>query len=351
MLSKLNDSELKKNKLQQPQQLRILKKNLIHIHGIPKTFALIDLLKSEEYLGQYGTIIKFTIKYKINQDNNNKAYSAYVTYSNELEAALAILCVDSLLIQGKIIRAFFGTTKYCTYFLNNDKCPNLDKCIFLHQYINSNDIIINNNNDFTYNDHINLAKKIIDSSKMEIEHLIQKINKLNKHIFPSIDFIFLSEEEKEKYFLKGNISYFKNNNANENFFALNNFIVPQKNFIFNSNIYINTNNNIFLGGNNNIGTLNINDTSDEEKSKFLAPKNIFEIKNNNSSSPKSPKELSNIFKKSINQIINAKPFFMALENINLEKLELQYLLEDLTKNDIDIYELLKGCLDPVSHLL
>ena len=30
---------------------------------------------------------------------------------------------------------------------------------FTHKYINSNDIIINNNNDFTYNAHINLAKK------------------------------------------------------------------------------------------------------------------------------------------------------------------------------------------------
>ena len=49
---------------------------------------------------------------KINPDNNKKVYSAYITYSNEQEAALAILCVDSLLIDGKIVRAFFGTTKY-----------------------------------------------------------------------------------------------------------------------------------------------------------------------------------------------------------------------------------------------
>ena len=42
---------------------------------------------------------------------------------------------------------------------------------------------------------------------------------------------------------------------------------------------------------------------------------------------------------------------MTLKNINLQKFELQYLLEDLTKNDMDIYELLKGCLDPISHLL
>jgi len=29
--------------------------------------------------------------YKVNPENNKKAYSAYITYSNELEAAIAIL--------------------------------------------------------------------------------------------------------------------------------------------------------------------------------------------------------------------------------------------------------------------
>ena len=41
----------------------------------------------------------------------------YITFSNEKEAAIAILCVDSLIMEGKIIRAFYGTTKYCNYFL------------------------------------------------------------------------------------------------------------------------------------------------------------------------------------------------------------------------------------------
>ena len=67
------------------------------------------------------------ISYKINPDNKRKNYSAYITYSKEREAALAILCVDSLMIKGKIIRAFFGTTKYCSYFLNNSKRQNLEK--------------------------------------------------------------------------------------------------------------------------------------------------------------------------------------------------------------------------------
>ena len=139
--------------------LRIIQTNLIHIHGFPKNLAKTELLKSNEYFGQYGKIIRLLVTQKINPDNNKKVYSAYITYSNEQEAAFAILCVDSLLIDGKIVRAFFGTTKYCSFFLNNKKCQNLNKCVFLHQLIKDNDIIIDDNSIFSYDEHINLSKK------------------------------------------------------------------------------------------------------------------------------------------------------------------------------------------------
>jgi len=42
---------------------------------------------------------------------------------------------------------------------------------------------------------------------------------------------------------------------------------------------------------------------------------------------------------------------MALKNVNMEKMELEYLLTDLSKSGINIYELLEGCLDPINHLL
>ena len=308
MFAKLNNSNSQKeNKLEFLRQLRILKKILIHIHGIPKGLANKDLLESEKYLGQYGTINKLIVSYKISQDTNKKAFSAYVTYSNELEAAIAILCIDSLLIQGKIIRAFFGTTKYCNYFLNNDECPNFYRCIFSHQYIDSNDIIINNNSDFTYNEHINLAKKIIYSHKLEIKCLLQRMNKLNNNIFPSINFIFLSEEEKEKYFTKGNIRYFKTNN---------------------NNILNTPDNKIFLWENTCINDLNVNSTCDEKSSKFFPQKNLIEINNSNYISSN---ELYKKLKNSIYQILKSKSFYSRLKNINLPKLELEYFIEDLKK--------------------
>ena len=120
MKNRILDSILfKKEKAESLKNIRIIKTNLVHVHGFPKSFAESSILKSPEYFGQYGTIVKTIISSKMNPDTKTKKYSAYITYSNEREAALAILCVDSLMIQGKIIRAFFGTTKYCNYFLNN----------------------------------------------------------------------------------------------------------------------------------------------------------------------------------------------------------------------------------------
>ena len=168
-------------------------------------------LKSKEYFGLYGNITKIIMTYKINPHNSKKVYSAYITYSNDKEASYAILCVDSLLIEGKILRAFFGTTKYCNYFINNQVCPNFDKCIFLHQPINDKDIIIDNNMIFSYNEHITLAKKIINYSDPKTKAQILKMPKPKKIIFPFLDFIYLSEEEKENYFTSGIISYFGTN--------------------------------------------------------------------------------------------------------------------------------------------
>jgi len=334
------------------RKLRIIKKNLIHIHGIPKSIAMMNLLGTDEYLGQYGKIIRFIMSYKVNQENNQIAYSAYITYSNELEAAIAILCIDSLLIEGKIIRAFFGTTKYCNYFLNDGKCRNKDKCRFLHKLVSGKDIIIDNNdnNAFSYNEHLKLAKKIIEDSNFKDNYLYRKQKKQQKNGFPPIDFIFLNEEEKEKYFTSGNIRYIKTNNTGQNNAILNNFDAPKKDLICCKDSYNDNQKEIVLGENNNNYNDNLNMNNNQEKSEHLISKNLLEDKNDNSNSISSM-ELHNICRNSINHILGAKPFYMALKNVELKKLELEYFIKDLYNKDVDIYELLDGCLDPINNLL
>ena len=126
----LNSVFFTKEKAESLQKIRIINTNLIHVQGFPKYLAKNNILKSPEYFGKYGTIIKLIISEKTNPDTNKKSYSAYITYSNKIESSLAILCFDSLMIEGKMIRIFFGTNKFCNYFLNNEKCQNSGKCLF-----------------------------------------------------------------------------------------------------------------------------------------------------------------------------------------------------------------------------
>lgn len=84
-----------------------------------------ELLKREDYFGQYGLVKKVIVnKQKGVKNSNSKElfYSGYITYENETEATLAILSLDGHQINNQEIKVRFGTTKYCTFFLNNKTC-------------------------------------------------------------------------------------------------------------------------------------------------------------------------------------------------------------------------------------
>lgn len=86
-------------------------------------------------MGQYGTITKISVNTQKAYNPNGlygPSYSAYITYSSAKEASLAILAIDNITIDGHLLRASFGTTKYCNYFLKGISCPSKD-CLFLHK--------------------------------------------------------------------------------------------------------------------------------------------------------------------------------------------------------------------------
>ena len=342
-----NTMSLSKEKIENLSKIRIIKKNLVHIHGFPKNLAKTEKLQSNEYLGQYGKIIRAMITYKINPPSNKKVYSAYITFSNEIEAACAILCVDSLLVKGKIIRAFFGTTKYCSYFLNNSVCPNEDKCLFLHNLIDDKDIILDENASFSYNEHLNLSKKIIQFSNPITKELILKMKKPKKSIFPFVDFIFMNEKEKENYFVNGNISYFSysNNCINDN---INNMVLNKcndKKIISSDNVInFNINNAIFINNSKNCFIFdNINQVQEDSISNTVV--------NYNSPNSMEPLELQKLLDKSINHILLSRPFFSNIKNIPLRKMELEYLKNVLNKNGKEMKEIFKGCLDKLGDIM
>ncbi len=97
----------------------------------------------QEYFGQYGSITKLVV-------NKNKAYnplgpngpsySAYITFSSDQEASITILAIDNTNFDEHLLRASFGTTKYCTYYLKGLDCSNKE-CLYLHYQADQNDII------------------------------------------------------------------------------------------------------------------------------------------------------------------------------------------------------------------
>jgi len=342
-------------------KIRIIKKNLVHVHGFPQSLANSYKLCQPEFFGQYGKISKTLLTSKINPETKRKTYSAYITFSNEKEAAFAILAVDSLLIEGKIIRAFFGTTKYCNNFLNNIPCKNFDKCMFLHKLVKDKDIIIDSETVFSYNEHLGLAKNIIKFYNPETKNIVQTIPKMQKTIFPNIDFIFLDENEKENYFNSKNISYIKSNNDNNekaiNMSSINNSNLDLNKFSknkYNNFIYSNKEQNSFFFKNNcfknnSIGNLNPSLVSNCKINDLLNTP-IDGEKNNIFINSNDPFFLHKIFQKSIKHILSVKPFFIKLtNNIPLKELELDYFKNELKKNGNNFYTLFEGCLDCINE--
>ena len=328
----LNTFIISKEKALSLGKLRIIKQNLVHIQGLSKSLLNIEKLKSKEYFGQYGKIVIIVLSQKTNPENNKKIYSVYITYENKIEAACAILCVDSLLIKGKIIRAFFGTTKYCNHFLNNRICPNLQNCTFLHQLVSNEDIIIDDNTNFSYNEHLNMSRKIIEQTNLDIRSIFLRKPENSKIKLPFLDFIFLSEDQKQKYFHSSDIIYIKSsdNRVIEGSIQINFNIV---------NIYNNTNKNQKTGFNPMDAIYNRNIVDKKNFKKYSPNKNITIQKYQD------PFELYNIFKDSIKHILMSKPFYASIRNAPLEKMEYNYFKNDLSKKGVDIDLVLGGCLD------
>ena len=101
-------------------------------------------------------------------------------------------------INGQLVRAFFGTTKYCYHFLSNYHCFNKEKCMFLHHMAEPSDII-DENTKFGYNEHINLAKKIIGFGSLQSKYYVANNNYAPiSTVFPNIKSIYSKEDSITK---------------------------------------------------------------------------------------------------------------------------------------------------------
>ena len=202
---------------------RIIQKNLVHLQGFPDSMYNENLLLSQEYLGQYGSIKKIALVSKEDKVTHKKVNSAYITFDTNIQATYCILSMDSIKLNNQIIRAFFGTTKYCNHFLNNYLCFNQEKCMFLHYLANPSDII-DEGTKFGYNEHINLAKKIIGYGSIQSRYYVSRNNySRTKTVLPSIKGIYDKEDSNiKKINHRRRSSNLSSNSTNNNSINTNN---------------------------------------------------------------------------------------------------------------------------------
>ena len=216
--------------------------------------------------------------------------------------------------------------------------------MFLHQLPDEKDITINDDKIFTYDDHINLAKKIIQYSNPKTKDLFLKMQKPKKIIFPFFDFIYLSEEEKEHYFNSGKISYAKSESKVQKDNLINNFNISNS-----ENKYVNNYYNITINLNNN---WNFNPHCIKDNNIIKTNNQLYKGKYvDNYNNSFDAKEFHKYVDNSIRHIFAAKPFYSNLKNYPLKKFEFDFFKKDLEKQGKNLYELFEGCLDCLKDVI
>jgi len=93
-------------------------------------------LRSNEYFGQYGKITKILLVKRTPSGGGAPVVGLYITYNRREDAARAIAAVDGIASPGggrDVMRASYGTTKYCMAFLRGVTCGDLG-CMNLHEW-------------------------------------------------------------------------------------------------------------------------------------------------------------------------------------------------------------------------
>ncbi|KAL4885615.1 hypothetical protein BJY04DRAFT_180070 [Aspergillus karnatakaensis] len=116
--------------------VRVVQKNLVYVIGLNPTIRdenqLLQTLRGKDYFGQYGDIEKIVVSKAKPGGNPHQGIGVYVTYTRKSDAATCINAVDGSANGERVLRAQYGTTKYCSSFLRNEQCHNRN-CTFLHE--------------------------------------------------------------------------------------------------------------------------------------------------------------------------------------------------------------------------
>jgi hypothetical protein len=183
---------------------RFICKNSVFISNLPENILNKDILYQKKFIGQYGHIKSIIFLNHQKKDEKN----LIVNFDTINQAALCILSLNNLDIDGKKIKIKYFQTNLCHYYINNLECK-LNNCIYLHtKQINT--YIFKNLEPNENIDSLNLALKILNLNKVIYDKIYNKLigdNFFNNNLkFPK-----LTIKKLKKYF---NLYNQRNNNKN-----------------------------------------------------------------------------------------------------------------------------------------
>lgn len=221
------------NKYFSPEDIRILRRNLMYLTNIPEILANAETLQSYNFIGQYGKITKILVNKETTKNKKRHTFSAYVYFERELDCAIAILSLNGFRINNQILNASFGMTRYCCFFLKNSICGKRN-CSYVHYIADPQDCT--NNRDREINKKIRKLKKdkIIDfiiRKNFDLENLKNSKNTLEDNFCFCFPQRYESYEKIIKY--KRKVKLFKEN-------QIKNMIVEKKAKIMNKNYFFQT---------------------------------------------------------------------------------------------------------------
>jgi CCR4-NOT transcription complex subunit 4 len=108
---------------------------------------VIPILRSNDYFGQYGKISKLYLRDRaatssttvpiLTAEDPSTSTGIYIAYVRREDAARAILALEGIPAPqgppGQVLRASYGTTRYCDAFLRGLKCD-IANCNSLHEW-------------------------------------------------------------------------------------------------------------------------------------------------------------------------------------------------------------------------
>ncbi|CAM9208177.1 unnamed protein product, partial [Discosporangium mesarthrocarpum] len=112
--------------------MRVVQRNVVCVSNLAPSMGSEEVLRKPQHFGQYGRIYKVTIAMAQGSDPRQASVSANITFAHKQDALACILAADGFWLEGRQVRASFGTSKYCTTYLRNSPCTNPD-CLFMHE--------------------------------------------------------------------------------------------------------------------------------------------------------------------------------------------------------------------------